>query len=216
VDIPLSVYYVTALGYLLCSLEGSVPYSFTIYVAILTLIPWIKLEGVILWSVLAMIGLALGLYQRLFRVAILSILPGLIVIISWRLYLWAMHAVTPSDFAQPTLQLLSVNLSRLGAIIGTSFAEISATSHWSIFWLLALVAIIYLLAARTLPRLLLAIGVLGPIILYLLTYLFSAWPSYTAHMRSSLPRLLLHLMPAAWLAIGLALSPPKPSGNART
>jgi hypothetical protein len=34
-------------------------------------------------------------------------------------------------------------------------------------------------------------------------------PSYTAHITSSLPRLFLHVMPAAWLAIGLALSPPK-------
>jgi len=216
VDIPLSVYYVTALGYLLCSLEGSLSYSFTIYVATLALIPWIKSEGAILWSVLAMIGLAVGLYQRRFRAALLSILPGLILIIGWRLYLRAMHAVTSSDFAQPTLQLLSVNLRRLGAIIGTAFDEMSETSHWSIFWLLVLVAIIYLLVARTLPRLLLAAGVLGPIILYLLTYVFSAWPSYTAHMRSSLPRLLLQVMPAAWLAIGLALSSPKTSGNART
>jgi hypothetical protein len=36
--------------------------------------------------------------------------------------------------------------------------------------------------------------------------MFSAWPSYTAHVTSSFPRLLLHVMPAAWLAIGLALS----------
>jgi hypothetical protein len=120
-----------------------------------------------------------------------------------------MHAVEPSDFARPTLQLLSVHLNRLGAIIRTAFAEVTETSHWSIFWLLALVAMTYLLAARTFTRLLLAIGVLGPVILYLLTYLFSAWPSYTSHITSSLPRLLLHVMPAAWLAIGLALSSPK-------
>jgi hypothetical protein len=119
------------------------------------------------------------------------------------------HAVIPSDFARPTLQLLSVNLNRLGAITGTAFAEIAGTTHWSIFWLLALVAIVYLLVARMLSRFLLVIGVLGPVILYLLTYLFSAWPSYTAHLTSSLPRLFLHLMPAAWLAVGLALSSPR-------
>lgn len=206
-DVPLSVYYVTALGYLLCSLDRNLSYSFTIYGATLTLVPWIKSEGAILWSVLALIGLAVGWYQHRIRSAILSILPGLLLIIGWRVYLHAIHAVIPSDFSRPTLQLLSVNLNRLGAIIGTAFAEITETSHWSIFWLLALVAIVYLLVARTFSRLLLAIGVLGPVILYLLTYLFSAWPSYTAHITSSLPRLLLHVMPAAWLAIGLALSP---------
>ncbi|MEY2555245.1 MAG: hypothetical protein QOF93_389, partial [Verrucomicrobiota bacterium] len=208
-DIPLGVFYATALGYLLCSLDRNLSYSFPIYVATLTLIPWIKSEGVILWSLLALMGLAAGWYQYRIRPAILSILPGLFLIIGWRVYLHVMHAAIPSDFARPTLQLLSVNLNRLGAIIGTAFAEITEISHWSIFWLLAVIAIIYLLVARTLSRLLLAIGVLGPVILYLLTYLFSAWPSYTAHITSSLPRLLLHVMPAAWLAIGLALSPPK-------
>jgi len=70
---------------------------------------------------------------------------------------------------------------------------------------LVFVAVIYLLIARNFSRLLLAIGVLGPIILYSLTYVFSALPSYTAHVTSSLPRLLLHVTPPAWLAVGLAL-----------
>jgi hypothetical protein len=208
-DIPLSVYYVTALGYLLCSLDRNLSQSFTIYAVTLTLIPWIKSEGAILWSLLALIGLIVAFRQRRIRTAILSILPGLFLIIGWRVYLQLVHAVIPSDFARPTLQLLSVNLNRLGAITGTAFAEITETTHWSIFWLLALVAIVYLLVARTLSRFLLVIGVLGPVILYLLTYLFSAWPSYTAHITSSLPRLLLHVMPAAWLAVGLALSSPR-------
>ena len=208
-DIPLSVYYVTALGYLLCAFERNMSYSFTIYGASLTLIPWIKSEGVILWSLLALIGLAVGLYQHRIRSAILSILPGLLLTIGWRCYLKTMHCLVPSDFSQPTLHLLSHNLNRLGTISGKAFAEVTDTSDWSIFWLLTLIAIIYLLVSRRLSRLFLAISVVGPIILYLLAYIFSAWSSYTAHITSSFPRLLLHVMPAAWLAIGLALSSPK-------
>ena len=208
-DIPLSVYYVIALGYLLCSLERNLPSSFTAYAASLTLIPWIKSEGVILWSLLALIGLIVALRQKRIRTAILSILPGLFLIIGWRFYLKVMHAVMASDFFQPTLHLLSHNVSRLGTIGGKAFAEISETSHWSIFWLLTLIAIIYLFVGRRLSRLLLAASVVSPIILYPLIYVFSAWPSYTAHITSSLPRLILHVMPAAWLAIGLALSSPK-------
>jgi hypothetical protein len=209
VDIPLSVYYATALGYLLCALESDLPFSFTAYAASLTLIPWIKSEGIILWGLLALIGVAAGLYQRRIRPAILSILPGLVLIIGWRFYLKAMHCVLPSDFSQPTLNLLGHNLNRLGIIGSKAFAEATNTSDWSIFWLLTLVAIIYLCAARKLSRLLLAISVAGPIIVYPLIYVVSAWPSYTAHLTSSLPRLFLHVMLAAWLAIGLALSPPK-------
>jgi hypothetical protein len=208
-DIPLSIYYVTALGYLLCALECNLPSSFTAYAASLTLIPWIKSEGVILWSLLALIGLIVALRQKQIRTAILSILPGLFLIIGWRCYLKVMHAVPPADFFQPTLHLLSYNVNRLGTISGKAFAEIIETSHWSIFWLLTLISIIYLCVARRLSRLLLATSIVSPIVLYLLTYAFSAWPSYTAHITSSLPRLFLHVMPAAWLAIGLALSPPK-------
>jgi hypothetical protein len=44
--------------------------------------------------------------------------------------------------------------------------------------------------------------------------MFSSWPSYTAHMTSSVPRLLLHVMPTGWLAIGLALSQAKSENRA--
>ena len=205
-DIPISVFYVTALAYLLCSVERDLRYSFAAYVAALTLIPWIKSEGLILWSLLAVMGLIIGLRQHRHRLFIIAILPGLFLITVWRFYLQVRHCVSPSDFAPPTLQLFIDNLDRLPTIGRIALAEITDTGLWSIFWLLVLVAVIYLLIARNLSRLLLAIGVLGPIVLYSLTYVFSAWPSYTAHVTSSLPRLLLHVMPAAWLAIGLALS----------
>jgi len=209
VDIPLSVYYVAALGYLLCALECNLPFSFTAYAASLTLIPWIKSEGVILWSLLALIGLAAALYQHRLRAAILSTLPGLLLAVGWRCYLRVMHCVPPSDFSQPTIQLLSHNLSRLGTISSKAFAEITDTSGWSTFWLLVLVAVIYLLVTRKPSRLLLVVAVVGPVALYPLIYVLSTWPSYTAHLTSSLPRLFLHVMFAGWLAIGLALSPPK-------
>lgn len=208
-DIPLSVYYVTALGYLLCSLERNLPSSFTAYAASLTLIPWIKSEGLVLWSLLAVMGLMVGFRQHRFRAVILAVLPGLFLIMGWRAYLKVMHVVTPSDFARPTFDLLRDNLSRVITIGRIAIIEITDLSSWSIFWLLALAAIIYLIAAGRFSRLILTIAVLGPVILYPLTYVFSAWSSYTAHITSSLPRLFLHVILAAWLAIGLALSPPK-------
>jgi hypothetical protein len=209
VDIPLSVYYVTALGYLLCSSECNLPSSVTAYAASFTLIPWIKTEGLVLWSFLVVMGLMVGFRQRRLRAFVIAVLPGLFLIMSWRAYLKVMHAVPPSDFARPTFDLIRDNLGRVITIGRIAIAEITDTGLWSIFWLLALVAIIYLIAARRFAHLLLTLAVLGPIILYPLTYVFSAWPSYTAHMTSSLPRLFLQIMPAAWLAIGLALSPTK-------
>ena len=214
VDIPLGVYYLTALGYLLCSLECNLRSSFTAYAASLTLIPWIKTEGLILWSLLAVMGLLVGLRQHRLRAFVIAVLPGLFLIIGWRVYLKLMHAVTPPDFARPTLDLLRDNLGRVITIGRIAIAAITDTSLWSIFWLLVFVALIYLIVTRSLARLLLTIAVLGPVILYPLTYVFSTWPSYTAHMTSSLPRLFLQVMPAAWLAIGLALAAPKAHSEA--
>jgi hypothetical protein len=207
-DIPLSVFYVAAFGYLLCSLEFDMTYSVVAFAAMLTLIPWIKSEGVILWALLGFMSLVLPLRQRQIRLGILSILPGLVLIVGWRFYLHVVHTSRPSDFAQPSLQLLSRNLSRLGAITSAAFDELTETTHWSIFWALAFIAIVYLLTSRQLSRIVVAIGVVTPLVLYLLTYIFSEWSSYTAHVTSSLPRLLLHIMPIAWLAIGLAVALP--------
>jgi hypothetical protein len=209
VDIPLGMFYVIALGYLLCSLEDKPSYFFAIYVAILVLIPWLKSEGLVLWAVLAFMGVVVAVHQRQLKVALWSILPGLLLILGWHAYLQLVHAVRPSDFAMPTLNLFVQNVDRVANITRIAFWELTETTHWSIFWLLALVAVIYLLIARQLSRLLLASAVVGPLVLYPMIYIFSAWPSYTAHVTSSLPRLFLQAMPAAWLAIALALGPTK-------
>src|SRR5437879_11668221 len=39
-DVSISVFYAVATGYLLCSLQCNLTYSFPVYVAALTLIPW--------------------------------------------------------------------------------------------------------------------------------------------------------------------------------
>ena len=209
-DFPLSVFYLTALGYLLCSVGRSEPHSFLIYSSCLALLPWVKREGVILWIILVLLGLVAGWRQRKLRVFILALGPGLILLGSWRLYLRLMHVVPPSDFALPILQALHNNVDRVAPIVRVLLAEIIETSNWSIFWLLTGLALVYLMFLfRDTRSLLLASAILLPIIIYSSTYLFSTWPSYTAHMTSSVPRLLLHVVPAAWLAIGLVLPLPK-------
>ena len=206
-DVPLGVFYVVALGYLLCSFKPDQKFFWRVFSATLVFIPWIKSEGLILWALLALLGLVVALRQQRIALASMSILPGMFLILAWRLYLQIQHVARPSDFARPSLHLLTSNLSRVGPTMRTAFEEVSETTHWSIFWLLALTAIIYLFTSRQLSRIVVAIAVIAPVALYLMTYLFSAWPSYIAHLTSSLPRLLLHVMFASWLAIGLALAP---------
>ena len=209
VDVPISVFYLAALGYLLCWFKNDAPCSIVACAACAAFLPWIKSEGVILWFVLALLGLTLSLSKHRVGPFLASIAPGLLIILGWRLYLKLVQIFPHSDFSHPTFSLLRENLSRLADIGGILLAELSETVHWSIFWFLAAVAVVYLLTSRKLEKILLAVAVLLPIVLYSLTYLFSTWPSYTAHMTSSVPRLLLHVMPAGWLAIGLALTQPK-------
>jgi hypothetical protein len=206
VDLPLSVFYLSALGYLLLWFETNDSRFMIVFAACSGLLPWIKSEGIILWAVLVFLGLGLSLAKRRVSQLLMSIAPGLLVIVGWRLYLKLVQVWPSSDFARPSLSLLRENAGRFHDIFGILFAELSDTFHWSIFWLIVAVAVVYLIASRRLEKLVLAGAIFLPVILYALIYVFSTWPSYTAHMTSSVPRLLLHVMSAGWLAIGLALS----------
>jgi hypothetical protein len=209
VDVPLSVLYLAALGYLLLWFKTSDSRFIMVFAAASALLPWTKSEGVILWFVVVSVGFVLSFAKRRFARFSISVVPGLIVILVWRLFLRFIHLWPNSDFVRPSFSALRDNIGRLRDIAGILLAELSETSHWSIFWLIVAVAIVYLFASRKLERIALASAVMVPVILYSLTYLFSTWPSYSAHMTSSVPRLLLHVMPAGWLAIGLALSQTK-------
>jgi hypothetical protein len=210
VDVPLSVFYLAAVGYLLWWVRTNDSRLLMIFAACSALLPWIKSEGIILWTALVLLGLGLSFSKHRVAQFLISMGPGLSVIVGWRLYLKLVHVWPSSDFARPSLSLLRENAGRLHDIFRILFTELSETFHWSIFWLVAAVAVIYLIASRKLEKLVLAGAVVLPVIFYTLIYMFSTWPSYTAHMTSSVPRLLLHVMPAAWLAIGLALSQVKP------
>jgi hypothetical protein len=209
VDIPLSVFYLAALGYLLLWFKTDDRAYGLMFAACSALLPWIKSEGIILWGVVVLLGFALSVSKRRIPQFVFSIIPGFLLILAWRIFLKVVHVWPPSDFSSLSFGVLSTNANRSGEILTTLVAELSEPSHWSIFWLLAGVAVVYLMTSRKLEKLVLALAVILPIVLYSAAYLFSAWPSYSAHMTSSMPRLLLHVMPAGWLAIGLALAQPR-------
>jgi hypothetical protein len=117
-----------------------------------------------------------------------------------------MHAPMPHDFVPVSLSALRANLDRVLPIFGATFAEMMEFNHWSICWPLAAVAFIYLLFYARESRLLVTfVVIIAPIVAYDSMYLFSASPDYRSHIASSLPRLLLQVMPATWLAVALAL-----------
>ena len=208
VDVPLSVYYLAALGYLLLWFNTNDSRCLIVFAGCSAFLPWTKSEGIILWLVVVALGLVLGLIKRRIAAVFTAIVPGCALILAWRIYLKLVHLWPHSDFSRPSLHVLYQNFSRLGEISAILVVSLAERTHWSIFWVLAGVAVIYLFASRKLDRIAVAGAIVVPILLYSLTYVFSNWPTYTAHMTSSFPRLLLHVMPVGWLAIGLALSRP--------
>jgi hypothetical protein len=105
-----------------------------------------------------------------------------------------------------SVMILWDNLPRAFPICRLVGTEMLTVTRWSLFWPIALLAFVSLaLRARDRRLLLLFIAVAAPIAAYAATYLFSSWPDYSDNLGSSFPRLLLHVMPVAWLTIAIAM-----------
>ena len=204
-DFPLSVIYLAVIGYLLTSLKQDDAQSFRVYAAAMAILPWMKREGIVLWLVAVFCG-AIVLWKRRGKPgAWLSLLGGVAVLIGWRVYLHAVHAVGSHDFQTADWTMLEANVYRVGPVFREVFMEMGQASDWSFFWWIAAIAIGTLtFRARQVGTVLLSLGVFAPIVLFGCSYVFSAWPDYLAHMSTSFPRLLLQVMPVGWLAVAAA------------
>ena len=205
-DFPLSIVYLAGLGYLLLFLVNDDSRALIIYSGCLALLPWIKREGLILWGVLAFLGFIVSWRRaKLARFGI-SLLPGIFLLVSWRVYLAFVHSVPSSEFSLSISGKLTELAARIGPITRLLLVEVSNQADWSVFWLAAALAVLYLVFRfRTMQSWILIAAVIAPIVLYCATYLFTTWSSYTAHVTSSLPRLLLQIIPVSLLAIATVL-----------
>jgi hypothetical protein len=215
-DVPLSVVYLGAFYFLSIFARDNSRTPLAIYVALAALLPWIKREGVVLWFVLSVCGVSIIWRRRGIRSAVVSLLPGLIVIGGWQLYLRQMHLQAPGDFFPITLSILCSNFHRLIPIADSLLKEAATMEHWSLLWYLAPVAFLSLFWRNgSQISIVLFICTTLPIALYCSTYLLSSWPDYLHHVSFSLPRLLLHVTPLSILSIVLALAPPAVSAPHR-
>jgi hypothetical protein len=218
VDVPLSVLYFAAMAYLISYAGSQDRCTLRIFAVSLALLPWAKREGAILWLIGALCGAVVIWRGRRSWRLLLWLLPGVVIMAVWKIFLGAMETTKPLEFVPMTFETFSANLSRVLPISKMVLAEMLETTHWSLFWPGIAVAFIYLaMRARDRRLLLLVIAVGAPITLYAMIYLFSAWPDYALHFQQSFARLLLHVMPVAWLAIALVLPWPgiasRPSGK---
>lgn len=206
VDVPLSVLYLATAAYLTLYALHHDAGAWRIYASSLALLPWAKREGAILWVVAALGGAVIICRERRW-LSLLWLMPGVVLMAAWKIFLAAMKTADAREFTPVTLVTLQENLSRVLPICRAVMAEMMETTRWSLFWPIVLLAFASLLIRsrdRRLPMLFIAVAT--PIGLYAGTYLFSAWPDFLEHLGASFPRLLLHVMPVAWLAIAIAMT----------
>jgi hypothetical protein len=210
-DFPLSVVYLTAIGYLLLSLSGNSKYEFRIFVASLVLLPWLKREGVILWLIAALAGVIVVLVRRRPRLLVAVLCPGALLIGGWPWYLRMVQVEASQEFLPVSPAVWWQNAGRLLPTWGALLRDITNVETWGIFWLLASIALGYLLARlRKLESAVLLWAALLPILAYSSIYVFSTSVDYLVHIKLSLPRLLMQVVPVLWLAIASALAAPWP------
>lgn len=207
-DVPLSIIYLAAFYFLSVFASENSKMALSAFIALAAMLPWMKHEGIVLWLVLGSCGAFIIWRRRGIFPALLSILPGLAVILSWKIYLIMMHARLSQDFLSINFSLLHSNFYRLGPVLASLFEEATTISHWSLLWVATFLAFLNFACCRRNERaILVMICSVTPLALYCCTYLFSAWPDYLHHVRSSLPRLLLQVAPLSILSIALALAP---------
>jgi hypothetical protein len=210
VDVPLSTLYLAAIGSLLLYLQNNDLVAWRCFALSLALLPWAKKEGAVLWFIALLC--AAGAIWRLRRSwsAMAWLLPGPIILLGWKIFCSAMSIVTTHEFAPVTIPTIGANFSRIGWILSTVLSELAQTSRWSVFWVLAAAAFLYLVCLdRNRQLMILLLAIVAPVGCYAGSFVFSGWPDWQHHVYASISRLLLHVMPVTWLVIALALRAPK-------
>jgi len=204
-DFPLSAIYLAAVGFLALSCVRNNPTAFRVYAICTALLPWFKRDGVVLWFVASLAGAFLIIRERQPR-RLFALLPGVVLIGAWTIFCLVMKSPPSDDFMPLSAKMIAGVPHRLLVIGQAVFTEMTDWHQWSLLWSLFAVAVAYLLACRrTSAVITLLWSVIAPIAIYLSTYLFSAWENFEGYIGTSLPRLLMHVAPLAWLVIATAI-----------
>jgi hypothetical protein len=204
-DFPISAIYLAAIGFLAIAHSRNDPAAFRVYAACTALLPWFKREGAVLWFIAAAAGAFLIIREREPR-KLFALLPGIVLISAWTIFSLVMKAPPSDDILPFNAQMIAGVPHRLFIVGRAVLIEVTDWHQWSLLWSLFAVACACLLARRRTSNVLILLwAVLAPIAVYLATYLFSAWENFEGFIGTSLPRLLMHVAPLAWLMIAIAI-----------
>ena len=211
VDIPLALYVGATALYLLLWWRLRRPVDAVLMGLLAGGAAWTKKEGLPI-ALLLLGAYALGEVWRwhatrsaakiLWRVALrraAAVLAAAIVLpLPWTLFSHLTHPLA-RDFLPFTLAGFLAHAGRLPHIVAMFLLQPLAFENWSLFWVV-LAALLIAAARRLTPA---AYGLLLLLLcqegVYVISFVFSDWQPYTAHVRTSLDRLLMQAVPLALL-----------------
>jgi hypothetical protein len=172
---------------------------------------WTKKEGLPV-ALLLVVAFAAGQILRRDRgprartwTTLLVILGAVALPLPWLLFTHLVHPLG-RDFLPLTPAVFVAHAGRLPHIATFFVLQMLAFTKWSLLWV-ALAGTLLLAARRLTPSgrglLLLLLGQLG---IYVMAFVFSDWQPYTAHVQTSLDRLLVQTVPLALLLLAEATS----------
>lgn len=172
----------------------------------------VKNEGTVLALLLAGIAFVTIVRRRHVGAAVVVAVPLLFTVVSWRLFLVWQEALIGQDFIRRSIPELVRR--RDWWVIGRELVkEVTSPGHWALLWPVVVAGLMVgLLRPVTRRRsAMLIAATAGPIALFQVAYLFSAWGDISAHIQSSLPRLLLQVAPLAIVGAAYGASGPAAS-----
>lgn len=211
-DFPMAVYYLAAIVFLLEYFEDDDADALRLFGLLAASMCWLKREGAILWGcliVLAMIGI---IRRRDFHKTATAVLPGLVMLIGWRIFLNVAKPSSGNEFLPVTASTLRNNLWRAPDIAQTVLQEMLSWRRWGVLWIAAfLAATLLMFDRRRQPRIVLPLAVAAPVAIYSGIFLFSAWGDFLLHLTNAFPRLLIQVSLVAVLMAAVAA----PAGRGR-
>ena len=196
-DFPLAIFYLGAIGFLILGDQDQEWFRLAVF--FLTFLPWLKREGIVLWSAGTICAFLFRRGRSLGK-TIFGVSGGLLVFLCWETYLLANHFAA-SDFGAVKLE----NSNRLLPTLLALVRDLFDVQSWSLLWYGAIAGLLILFRQSNFQRglvLLLAIAI--PLSFDVFVYLFSAWPDYLRHVDLSLSRLVMQVAPVAFLLTSCA------------
>lgn len=207
VDLPLGILFLAAVSAtMLAARESSSDEDsawFAVAAALAGLLPWVKLEGAILFA--ACVLAAAVLFRARWRKVVVFAAPGIVVFAAWRVALAMMSAVSELSFAPLSFEVLAKNSSRVVPLLVRAGYEFTRWNSWSMLWPLAAGSILCRFLSRERSALAWLVVLAVPVAGDLGTYVFSTIHPFEFHVEASIDRLFSQIAPTAILSVALML-----------